>query len=118
MFVGAVLVTAALAVCQTASAAIAPNTGAAAAHLSIVRRFGSSLNIDWLQFLDNILAAVLIARARPIAGAVQIDADPTLVRDLLQNAMAGGEIDVPIAQIVDALEELRFGRILLVHLAV
>src|SRR5579862_3789988 len=103
MFAGAALVTAALAVCQTASAAIAPNTGAAAAHLNMVRRFGSSLSIDWLQFFDDIFAAVLITRARPVAGAVQIDADPALVRNLLQDAMAGGEIDVAIAQIVDAL---------------
>src|SRR5579862_5566924 len=107
MFAGPALVTAALAVCQTVSAAIAPNTGAAAAHFNILRRLRRSLDINWLQFLDDILAAVLVARARTIAREVQIHADPALVSNLFQNAMAGGEVDIAIAEIVDALEELR-----------
>src|SRR5437016_2799168 len=106
--------TAAAAVRHSAWAAIEPNTGSDPAHLRNMRRSG----INRLQSLYYILAAMLVAGARRVARAIQIDADPSLVADLLENPMAGRKIDVPVAQVVNAFEELRLGRVLLVALPV
>src|SRR5579872_3370368 len=90
------------------------NKGSAAPHFSNVRLS----SIYGLQFLDHVLAAMLVARARTIAGEIQIHADPAFVVDLLQDAMAGGEVDVAIAEVVDAFEELCLGGVALVDFAV
>src|SRR5690242_13460833 len=95
--------TAALAFSQRASAAIVPKSGNAPAHFRNARR--SSINR--LQSIHYILPAVLVTRPRPVPRAIQIDADPSFVIGLFQNAVAGGEVDIAVAQVIDAFEELR-----------
>src|SRR5260370_13132496 len=103
--------------------AMEPNSGSARPYFKRVRRFRRSfillpLCVNWLKPLHYVIAAALITRARPFTRPVQIHADPALITDLFQYAMAGRKIDVSIAQIIDALKELRSGRILLVDLAI
>ena len=59
---------------------------------------------------------MLIARSRAVAGVIQIHADPAFESDLFQDAMAGWEIDIAVAQVKDALEEFRSGGIFLFDL--
>src|SRR5690242_736919 len=75
-------------------------------------------SIDRLQPIHDVRAAMLKARARAVARSIKIDADPAFVSDPFENAMAGGKIDLAVAQIVNALEELRSRGILLLGLAV
>src|SRR6478752_4877179 len=125
MFAELFPVTAPRAFCHAASAAIVPNSGRAAAHFITVRRFTNSTiillhesRVDGLKTLDNVIPAMFVTRPRPLAGAIQIYAVPALIADLLQNAMAGREIDISVAKIVNALEEFGVRRILLLHFAV
>src|ERR1700676_2672526 len=101
---------AAVAFCQ----AISPNSGRAVAHFRIVRRS----YIDRLQAVYYILSATFIALSRAVAGKIQIYANSTFVGDLFQDAVAGWEIDVAIAQVVDALEEFGSGGIFLFDLTI
>src|SRR5579871_2656696 len=99
------LPTAALARCQRVSAAMVPNRGRAPPHFRNVRRS----SIDRLQSFDDVLSAMFVTGAGPVARAIQVDADPSFVIDLLQNAVASGEINVAIAEVVDAFEEFGLG---------
>src|SRR5262245_5135236 len=98
------LLTAAAALRHRASAAIALNTGNAPAHLRNIRRSC----IDRLQPLHDALPAMPVADPRAVPRVVEIDTDPTLVANLLQNAVTGEEIDFSVAEIVDAFEKLCF----------
>src|SRR5579862_2433163 len=98
------LVTAAAAFRHSVSAARVPNSGNAPAHFRNTRRSG----INRLQSFHHVPAAMIVAGARPLASAVQVHADPTLVTDLLQDTVAGGEVDVSVSQVVHALEKFRF----------
>src|SRR5437667_12865273 len=91
-----------------------PTSAAVPEHFRNVRR--SSINR--FQPVNYIAATTLVAGARPVARAIQIDADPSFVADRLQNPMAGRKVDVSVAEIVNAFEELRLGRVLPVNLAV
>src|SRR5947209_5204645 len=112
MLSSAECVTAAFAFRQRASPKMVPITGSAPAHFRTVRRFKVS-DINGLQLVHDILPAVFVAGARAVASVVQIDAVPPLVADLLQHALAGREIDIAIAKVVNAFEKLRARRILL-----
>src|SRR5437867_1425160 len=83
-------------------------------HFNKVRR--SSINR--LQPFHHVLAAMLVAGARAVAREIQIDADPSFVTDGLENPMAGREVDISVAEVVNAFEELRFARVLLVGSAI
>src|SRR3974377_606040 len=111
---GPALVTAALAFFQNVSAAILPNNGSVPAHLRNARL--SSIN--WLQAVDDVSAAVFVTGPRAVPRVIQVDADPSFEGNFLEDAMAGGEVDIAVAKIVDAFEELGFGRIAFVDLAV
>src|SRR5437016_6825241 len=89
-------------------------SGSVPDHFNKVRRS----SIDRLQPLHHVLAAVLVASARAVAREIQIDADPSFVGDALQNPMAGRKVDVSVAEVVNAFEELRLARVLLVGSAV
>src|SRR5215831_15180259 len=102
------LVTAAAAARRRESAARQPKSGSAPAHFRNARRSG----IDRLQTLDHVSSAALIACSRTVARAVEIHADPTLVFDLRENAMAGRKIDLAVAQVINTLEEFRVRRVL------
>src|ERR1039458_1837236 len=68
-----------------------------------VRRETSDINR--LQRVDDVSPAPFVADAGAFAGYVQIHDEPVVERSRLQHAMAGREVHVAIAQIVDILEE-------------
>src|SRR5690349_22946066 len=74
--------------------------------------------INRLQPLDDIPAASFVTGPGAVARPVEIDANPALVTDLLQNAMASWKIDIAVAEVVNTLEELRFGRVFGMNLSV
>src|SRR5260370_13916004 len=110
--------TAAWALCQNTSAAMVRNRGSAAAHFRNARLARIPSSINRLQAFHNVLAAMLVTGTRSVARAIQIDADPSFIVDLLQNTVTGGEVDVAVTQVIDAFEEFRFRRIAFVDLAV
>src|SRR5262249_41488555 len=60
-----------------------------------------SSRIHRFQFVDYVGATALVAGARPVAGNVQIDADPSLKTNRPQYAVAGGKVDFAVAEVVD-----------------
>src|SRR5215472_1331674 len=56
-------------------------------------------DIDGLQFFYDVLAAALVAGSRALAGDVEVDAEPAFEVDALEHAMAGGKVDVAVAEV-------------------
>src|SRR3974377_2274021 len=59
--------------------------------------------IDRLQRSDHVRSAAFVAGAGTVPGDVEIDAEPALERDALQDPAAGGEIDLAVAEVVDGI---------------
>ena len=88
-------------------APLVPAAAATACAKNCLRVLRSGINR--FQPLDHILAAPFVTGARTVAGPIEIHANPALVPDLLQDPMARRKIDVAVAEVVNTLEELRFG---------
>src|SRR6266446_9358851 len=69
--------------------------------------FISPLQVNRFQLPDYVFAAAVVAESGAFARRVQVHADPAFELDLFEYPVAGGKIDVSIAQIVDAGKELR-----------
>src|SRR5690242_3299864 len=65
-----------------------------------------TLDIDRFQLLHYVLRAAFVTRARAFARSVEIGAEPALEVDGLQHAVAAREIDLPVAEVENVLEEL------------
>jgi hypothetical protein len=64
-----------------------------------------TLYINWFEPIHDVIAAMLVTGARTIASPVQVHANPASIIYLLQDTMASGKIDIPVAEIVDTIEE-------------
>src|ERR1035438_8772379 len=76
----------------------------AATPASSVRRVTS--DIDGLQFVDYVLRAAFVTDARSLARDVEIDAQPPLVGDRFEYAVASQEIHRAIADVENIVEQL------------
>src|ERR1051326_8741520 len=65
------------------------------------KRRRETSGIDRFQPVHDVSAAPLVTGARALAGDVEIDADPTLKVNGFENAVAGGEVDIAVAEIVN-----------------
>src|SRR5687768_16748407 len=85
--------------CPAAEAMLAPIT----ADVKVRRVHRSCINR--LQFADYVCAATLVAGARALSRGVKIHAEPAFELGFLQHAMAAREIDLTVAEVVDARQK-------------